>query len=52
MSMDQLANVPIESLNGYFAVDAGSRMDAETDVVDSWLYEADSFPHVLAPGEN
>ena len=45
MSMDQLANLPIASCDGLFEVDAGSHMDAATDAVDSWIYEAADLPN-------
>jgi len=42
-TQDQLANVPIRSADGLFNVDAGSRIDAATDAIESWLYEAGTF---------
>lgn len=43
ISTDQLANLPIKAPNGLFEVDANSRLDAATDAVDSWLFEATGY---------
>ena len=44
MSVDQLAAVTVKSHDGLFEVDAGSRLDATVDAVDSWIFEAVDGP--------